>query len=77
MYLECPSFDNCEYYVFNNTFTKNSASFDGGAIKWIDIEPYNWTNNTYNENSAVYGNEIASFPITLQRINATRNLQST
>ena len=32
LYLLCPSYDYCEYDVYNNSFTNNTANVDGGAI---------------------------------------------
>ena len=74
--LECPDFDYCQFHVYDNTFTFNTAIISGGAIKWNDIQPYNLTLNTYHENYAVYGNDIASFPIKLEIINIPRKLHS-
>ena len=74
LYLGCPSYDYCEYDVYNNTFINNTATIDGGAVKWTDIQPSNFTKNTYQNNSALYGNETASFPTTLQRIDNSRHL---
>ena len=64
LYLSCSS-ANCEFYVSNNTFTINRANNSGGAIKWNDVRPYNLSNNIFVDNSALYGNDIASYPIAL------------
>ena len=70
LYISCPSpSDNCEFYVYQNSFINNTAYISGGAIKWNDIRPYNLSNNIYDSNSALYGNDIASYPIALGIIN--------
>ena len=75
MYLGCPSYDKCEYDIYSNFFINNTASIDGGAIKWVDNWPSNLTSNIYDKNSAIYGNDIASYAKTLQRVDNSRNLQ--
>ena len=66
--LSCPLFDYCEYYIDSNTFINNTAHISGGAIKWDDVLPYNLTTNIFDQNSAVYGTDIASYPIKLEMI---------
>lgn len=46
---------------FSN-FVNNKAIIEGGAIKWNDEKPY-FFNNTFINNSAIYGEDIASFPL--------------
>lgn len=46
---------------FNN-FINNKALHEGGAMKWNDEKPV-FVNNTFENNSAIYGENIASFPI--------------
>lgn len=50
--------------VSENFFQENSAKIEGGAIKWSDEQPL-IINNTFLNNSALYGNDIASFPLRL------------
>lgn len=45
-----------------NVFRNNYAVKEGGAIKFKEIEPVGWLNNTYVNNSAIYGKNIAAFP---------------
>ena len=76
LYLEWANNYDCEYDVYNNTFTKNLANISGGAVAWNDIMPYNLSNNTYELNSALYGNDIASYPIRIEIIdNESRILE--
>ena len=39
----------------------NSAYIEGGAIKWNNEEPL-FFNNSFVNNSATYGSDVASFP---------------
>ena len=50
----------------SNSFISNLASKDGGAIKWTYCEPYLFGFNKFLSNAAVYGNDIASFPIRVE-----------
>ncbi|CAG9325853.1 unnamed protein product [Blepharisma stoltei] len=60
--LSCKDFDNCLLNLSSNLFSENKAINNGGAISWADIEPV-FDNNSFQRNSATYGNGIASFPI--------------
>lgn len=48
--------------ISSNNFLNNKALSEGGAIKWNDERPY-FFNNSFENNSAIYGENIASFPI--------------
>ena len=48
--------------IYDNVFENNTAKIDGGAIMWSDESP-DLCNNTFINNSAIYGENIASFPI--------------
>lgn len=61
---------SCKQSIINNTFILNSATIKGGAISWIDVMPI-LINNTYLHNTAQYGNDISSFPIKLDHIEAS------
>ena len=65
LYFACTDVDYCKYDVYSNFFINNTADISGGSIKWTYIQPYNLTLNTYANNSAVYGNDIASYAISL------------
>ena len=54
----------------NNTFNSNNAISEGGAIKW-NFEMPIIENNIFFNNSALYGNDIAAYPIRM-----TVNLKS-
>lgn len=48
--------------MFQNVFKHNFAEKDGGAIKWIEKEPFLDKTNIFENNTALYGNNLASFP---------------
>jgi len=48
--------------ISDNTFVNNTALIEGGAIKWNDEMPF-FLNNLFLNNSAIYGDNIACFPI--------------
>lgn len=48
--------------ISSNIFQYNKAIKEGGAVKWSDEQP-SFFNNSFENNSAVYGEDIASFPI--------------
>ena len=54
---------NIILYIENNSFSDNTADLEGGAIKWIKIKPQIQVNNIFLHNNALYGNDIAAFPI--------------
>ena len=51
-----------EYNISSSIFKKNFAFVEGGAIKYEE-DPFLNKNNTFEGNLAVYGNDIASYPI--------------
>lgn len=48
--------------ISENIFKNNFAEIEGGAIKWNDEKPF-LLNNTFLNNYAIYGKDVASFPI--------------
>lgn len=51
-------------YIRSSTFKLNIANKDGGAIKWKEKKPeIDDSTNIYSENQAVFGPDIASYPI--------------
>ncbi|CAG9325672.1 unnamed protein product [Blepharisma stoltei] len=49
-----------------NMFYSNLAGVEGGAIKWDGTRPVIDSSNIWYNNSAEYGNDIASYPVTMQ-----------
>ena len=54
----------CSVLITNSTFARNSAGRKGGAIVWNRFKP-TLSDLTFSNNSALYGNNIASFPVQL------------
>lgn len=50
----------------NCSFIQNNAYLEGGAIKWNSFIPDIGENNTFKNNKAKYGNNIAAFPIRMK-----------
>lgn len=51
----------------NNYFNSNEAITEGGAIKWIEVEPIiDYSNNLFLNNSAQYGPINAGFPFRIE-----------
>lgn len=71
---------NTNILIYNNTFEENEAEIQGGAIKWDESLPeINKKTNIYINNKALYGEDVASYPIRLQLIYSilNQNLSST
>jgi len=74
--LKCTNFDYCRFNLIFNTFIGNIAKVDGGAISWTDVMP-EITSHIYNNNSALYGNDISSYPIKMERLSDLRRRLTT
>ena len=48
-------------FIANSSFTRNSAALDGSCLRWTGLQPV-LSNNTYANNSALYGDPQASTP---------------
>lgn len=55
---------SCQYKISNSLFTNNTAGQYGGAIAWTTTKPH-IIESDFSFNSAPYGNDISSFPISL------------
>jgi predicted outer membrane repeat protein len=55
----------CVYYLNRTDFSNNTAGAGGGAIKYDKIKPV-YTNVTYSNNTALYGDRLAAFPVELR-----------
>jgi hypothetical protein len=62
--LDCIASVPCDLTVASNNFTSNAAALNGGAVYWTKQQPV-FSNNSFTNNSAVYGPDIASFGIKL------------
>ncbi|CDW86291.1 UNKNOWN [Stylonychia lemnae] len=70
MYLDCESdyFNVCKYQISNSDFTNNTAGLDGAVIKFTYYQPDYTDNNTFVNNSALYGQIEGSYPVTLKLV---------
>ena len=60
--IDCSLTRQCANTITNCTFTDNSAGIQGGAINY-NMNPPVMSLNNFNNNSAVYGDNIASYPV--------------
>jgi hypothetical protein len=60
--ISCDYRTPCSNSIENSSFRNNSATGDGGAIKYDSYAP-TLTNNTYENNTGDYGPNIASYPV--------------
>lgn len=74
VFFSCPSFLQCTLNLTYNTFVGNSALVSGGAVQWLESFPYLEGNNM-KENEAVYGDDIASFPVKVALLDANDSVQ--
>ena len=62
MSIECTNYQNCHNQIHNNVFSMNSAIIKGVAISY-DFRRPNFLDNSYIDNQALYGSNIASYAI--------------
>ena len=60
--------------ISGNNFINNSAQ-EGGALTYLNKKPQ-FSNNIFQNNSAIYGNDISSFPVRI-KLFKDRNIQQT
>ena len=63
--IECEIGDVCDFQLTNSSFTNNVAGKRGGAIYYSSYPPI-LTNVTFSNNSAPYGQNLASYAKTLR-----------
>lgn len=73
IFFACPSFLQCTLNLTYNTFVGNTALFSGGAVQWLDSFPF-LEGNIMKDNLAVYGQDIASFPIKLSLLSTNNSI---
>ncbi|TNV87891.1 hypothetical protein FGO68_gene17182 [Halteria grandinella] len=62
LYLSCFLPMACEFLVRANTFTNNRALTKGGALFYNLFQPESLLSNVFENNSALYGANYASYP---------------
>ena len=67
LYFKTTSYD-FNLKIFNTNFTKNTALFEGGAIKYNYNLPIIPSDVIFSENYALYGKNIASYPVRMSFI---------
>ncbi|CAG9320351.1 unnamed protein product [Blepharisma stoltei] len=60
-------------FIGKSIFTDNSACLSGGAIQWYLSQPI-ISNLSFLDNSALYGDDLASFPLSLKVLSYRRRL---
>jgi hypothetical protein len=63
--LDCLEKAPCNFSVISNNFSGNSAALNGGAVYWTKQQP-NFFNNSFSDNVAVYGPDLASFGVKMK-----------
>ncbi|CAG9324278.1 unnamed protein product [Blepharisma stoltei] len=71
--MNCFDTKKCKFDINSGVFIENFAEYNGGGISWDDQTP-SLFNNTYQNNAAQYGKDIASFPIKLMQVKADGSL---
>ena len=64
VYCVCEFIPFCDFRISKNRFEGNRAEQKGGGLYWFDSYP-TLSTNEMKSNAAVYGSDIASFPIRL------------
>ncbi|CAG9321999.1 unnamed protein product [Blepharisma stoltei] len=70
--LGCSYSGECNFNVFSNDFVGNIADYEGGAVVWKEVMP-DFKNNSFDDNEAEYGSNIASYPVTMKIMNTNWN----
>ena len=60
--IECVNYEHCDNQVYDSVFRNNSGTVKGGAISYDFRRPH-FINNTYTDNHAPYGSNIASYAV--------------
>ena len=76
IWLDCAFAEICNFFIANSVFRNNSAAIKGGGISWKAVKPQ-LVNLTFSGNTAAYGTDVASYPISIVLDNVSkRSLQS-
>ena len=69
----CNSLPFCNFTYLRNSFINNSAENSGGGLYWASSYPI-LINNSMEMNSAIYGDDVASFPVRLAALTDDLNI---
>ena len=75
VYFVCSLHSSCSFSLLSNLFVNNSAGEQGGALFWADNYPL-LSENSFENNTAEYGPEIASYPVRLASISPNGTLSA-
>eukprot|EP00347_Sterkiella_histriomuscorum_P014067 403362285 len=64
--LQCSYLQYCSYDIKNSQFHGNQANTQGAVVYYNKYRPLNIENNTFQNNSAPYGNQVASYPFSVK-----------
>ena len=64
MMCQCEFVLGCDFHITGNVFRDNTAEKKGGGVYWFDFYP-EFASNEMGNNSAIYGDDVASFAIQL------------
>ncbi|WP_204256547.1 hypothetical protein, partial [Mammaliicoccus sciuri] len=65
--LDCNENAPCNFSVTSNNFSANLAGLNGGAVYWTKQQP-SFINNSFSDNSAAYGPDVASFGVKMKSL---------
>ncbi|CAG9323995.1 unnamed protein product [Blepharisma stoltei] len=60
--------------IKDSVFSDNNACLSGGAVQWYNSQPV-ISNLSFSNNSALYGDDLASFPLGLKVLSYKRRLE--
>lgn len=73
VHSDCPYYQLlCRIQIEECNFEGNFASKQGGGISWFDSKPV-LMGNLFADNSALYGPDVASFPVSIDVVMVTGN----
>jgi predicted outer membrane repeat protein len=75
IHFDCTSTTRCKLEISGTTFKLNEAKSKGGAIYYEYRRP-TLTNNTFENNSAAYGPDLASYPVKIQMLDHSESVIS-
>ena len=68
--IDCNYKIPCTNEIINNTFKGNNATSNGGAITYNSYAP-TLSGNIFKNNSAIYGNDVANYPVKIRKYNGS------
>ncbi|CDW79044.1 UNKNOWN [Stylonychia lemnae] len=69
--IMCAGMNACKSKIYTSSFSNNYAILEGGSIYFDSYVPQGLETNTFTNNIAQYGDDIASFPVNINLISQT------